>query len=370
MGGGIRISRIFGIPIYLHPTWFIVFALVTLFLWTDLGLTARAWNASTRLLLAVSTSVLFFASILLHELGHSLLALRHRVGVRSITLFIFGGVALMDREPESPRAEFQIAIAGPLVSALLALAFGALAAAVETQSSIHSLVGWLSDINLAVAVFNLLPGFPLDGGRVLRAALWARNGDAARSTRTAATAGQYIAYGFMGIGALQFLAFQQTAAGIWLGFIGWFLYSASAAAIRQAKVDQSLHGLCARDVMALSVARIEAGASVEDFTRDRVMRGQRWAIVEHGDRPLGLVTLTDVRKVSASLAATTRIESIATPMDQVLTASPDAPVRDLVVEMGRQQTNQIPILEGGRIVGAVTRETLLSAIELGSRDAG
>lgn len=362
MVGGLRIARVFGIPIFLHPTWFVVFLLVTWALSSHLSAVHSEWSDATSLLVAAGTALLFFVSILLHELGHSVLALRHRVPVRSITLFIFGGVAVMERDPESPRAEFEIAIAGPLVSALLALVFALSARGSAPESAWASLTDWLVRINLGVAVFNLLPGFPLDGGRVLRALLWARSGDAARATRTAAIAGQWLAYGFIAFGAMGVLG--GDLGGLWIAFIGWFLLSASGASIEQAALDASLRGLRARDVMNADVARISRAASVGQFARELVMRGRRWALVEDGGVPFGLVSLSDVKRVAAEDWEGTPVGSIATPIAAVVTAAPDAAVRDVLHTMAIRGVNQIPIRDGERILGAVTRETLVQAIEL------
>jgi len=361
MIGGIRIGRVFGIPIYLHPTWFLVFLLVTWALVGRLQSEHADWTGATQFLTAALTSALFFLSILLHELGHSVVALRHRVPVRSITLFIFGGVALMEREPESSAAELQIAIAGPIVSALLAVGFSSLARVSASSSLLHSLAGWLAWINTGVALFNLLPGYPLDGGRVLRAFLWARSGDRDRATRVAANVGQWMAYAFIALGALQVL--HGDMGGLWMAFIGWFLLSAASATIRQVVVDASLGRLRARDLMS-DVPRIAAEVSVSRFARDLVMRGRRWALVEHEGTPVGLISLTDLKKVPPDAWDATLVGRIATPINAVLTAPLDSPVRDLLRTMAARQVNQIPILEGGRILGAVTREALVQAIEM------
>jgi len=371
MTGGLRIARVFGIPIYLHPTWFIVFLLVTFALSSQLGFEFPGWSEGARHAAAGITSVLFFGSIVLHELGHSVLAQRHHVRVRSITLFVFGGVAMMESEPPSARAEFEIAIAGPIVSALLALLFLLVQRAVPEPSAADFVVGWLVRINLAVALFNLLPGFPLDGGRVLRAFLWARTGDAARATRVAAGVGQLFAYAFIAVGALQVLDPRLLgggrADGLWLAFIGWFLLSAAGASIRQVALDASLQGLRARDIMAPVAARIPASAPVATFARELVMRGRRWALVEDAGRLVGLVTLSDVKRLDPEAWESTPVIRVATPAERMLTAAPSTPVREILVAMGSRDVNQIPVVEDGEVIGAVTRETLVHAIELRQR---
>jgi Zn-dependent protease len=364
MDGGIPIGRVLGIRVFLHPTWFVVFFLVTITLSSALGQEHGDWPEALRLALAGGTALLFFLSIFLHELGHSVLALRHHVGVRSITLFIFGGVAVMEKEPATPRAEFEIAIAGPVVSALLALGFSGLARVAGAETPAGSMLGWLSWINFVLALFNLLPGFPLDGGRVLRAFLWARNGDFNRSTRIAANVGQWIAYGFIGLGAVQVLFAGNLMGGLWQAFIGWFLLSASGATVRQAAIEHSLLGLVARDVMNADVARVQSGISVGSFARDLVMRGRRWALVEEAGRTAGLITLSDIKRVAPEDWESTPVGRVATPIESVVTASPTQSVRDVLTAIGTKNVNQIPVVEGNLVLGAVTRDTLVQAIEL------
>jgi len=338
----------------------VVFLLVTLTLHAGLAGRGPEWWTWTA---AAATSLLFFGSILLHELGHCVLALRHRVPVRAITLFFFGGVSQLERDPESARAEFEIALAGPVTSALLALVFLALAGPFDGGSVTGGSLRRLGEINLLVAVFNLLPGFPLDGGRVLRAALWARSGDPRRATRAAARAGQGLAYGFIGLGALLALGRELWVSGLWLAFLGWFLLVAAGAGARRAGAGISLDGLTARDVMSRDVAWINGSAPVGEFARQLVMHGRRWALVGEPGRLVGLVTLSDLGRVPRREWEHTTVGRIATPIDRVISGAPDQPVRDLLLRMIERRVNQIPILAGGRMVGAVTRETVVQALE-------
>jgi Zn-dependent protease len=368
MSGGLRIGHIFGIPIYLHPSWLIIFMLIAWGLSATLAAEFPEMAPTARHVAAGIGSALFFFSILLHELGHSVLALHHRVAVRSITLFVFGGVALMEREPDDARAEFQIAIAGPMVSALLALLFAVVErthALGEVGTAGCELLAWF---NLRVAVFNLLPGFPLDGGRILRAVVWAITGNLAKATRTAASGGQLIAYGFIALGTLSVLGIGPfdwgPVGGLWIVLIGWLLLSMSGAAIRQVDLDASLEGLRARDLLAPVPARISAGEPVATFARELVMRGRRWALVEDAGRLVGLITLSDVQRLDPERWESTPVVRVATPADQLLTAAPETPVREILVAMGSRDVNQIPIVEHDRVLGAVTRETLVHAFEL------
>jgi Zn-dependent protease len=362
MDSGIRIGRILGIPIHLHPTWFLVFLLVAFGLWSHLAATYPAIAPAWRVATALVTSALLFGSILTHELGHSVLALRHGVAVRSSTLFIFGGVATMEREPDSPLAELQIAVAGPATSAALGAAFAGLAALFEAGSIGMATFQWLAALNVGVAVFNLLPGFPLDGGRVLRAFLWWRGRDVNAATRVAAQVGQGIAYGLIALGLLA--ATRDLVSGLWLAFIGWFVLTASLAHQRQAAIELSLRGLVARDVMTPRVPTVEADLPVGTFARDYVLRGDRWAIVLQAGVPRGLVSRTDVKRVPPGRWESTTVGQIATPLEKVVMASPDLPLSDVLRLLSERQTNQIPVVQGAMILGAVTRQNLLQAIEI------
>jgi Zn-dependent protease len=367
--GGWQIARVFGIPIFLHPTWVVVFLLVTLTLNATVAAEAPTIGWVARWFAAGSTALLFFGSILLHELAHSVLAQRHQISVRSITLFFFGGVAAIEQDPPTARAEFEIAIAGPIASGLLALGFSALGGVFTPGSADALMFAWLGRINLSVAVFNLLPGLPLDGGRVLRAWLWARHGDPTRATRLSARVGQLLAYGLIGLGAAAALSGGSAMGGLWLAFIGWFLLTASGASARQAEIDASLTGLRARDLLTREIAWLDGKASVGTFARDLVMRGKRWALVGEPGIASGIVTISDVKRVPAQDWDRTPVASIATPMERVLAAPAEASVRELLQMMGSREVNQIPIVEGARIVGAVTREAVVHAIQMRATDA-
>ncbi len=355
MGGGLRIARILGIPIRIHFSWLIVFLLFTLLLadhprLADRGRLETLWTAA-------ATNLLFFGSLLLHELGHSAMAIRHRVPVRSITLFVFGGVAVMEREPETPRIEFEIAVAGPLVSALLALVFTLAERAAPADGSVAFAAGWLATGNFLVAGFNLLPGLPLDGGRMLRAFLWARSGNAGEAAVRAGRLGQALGYGFIGLGAASAVT-GAPFGGLWLLLVGGFLALLAGVAVQQASWSR-LEGLSARDAMGPEPSRVGADESVANFTRRQAMRGRRWALVEEaGGAVVGLVTLTDVRRLDPDRWEATAIRAVATPLSGLVVARPETPLRDVAMAMGARRVGQIPVVEGDRVVGAVTRETL------------
>lgn len=262
MDTSLRIGKIFGIPIGLHISWFLIFGLLT---WSLAGgYFAQAYPqvpALVHLLLAVVTSGLFFASVLAHELGHSVVALREKIPVRGITLFIFGGIAQIGKEPPSAGAEFRIAIAGPLVSLALAGGFGALWLLDRGIPYLAAPSEYLMRINFILAVFNLIPGFPLDGGRVLRAVVWQISGSFQRANQVAVISGQLVAFGFIGLGIFTILR-GQFFNGLWLAFIGWFLQNAAASASQLPVVENGeLIGILTREQI-LHMLRLRAELGV------------------------------------------------------------------------------------------------------------
>ena len=252
----IRLGRVLGIPIGVNYSWFIIFSLITYSLTMLFEELHPDWTYPSRIAFGVATSLLFFVSVVLHELGHSVMALRYHIPVRSITLFVFGGIAQISREPGKPAHEFNIAIAGPLVSAALGgLFYGLQWLTRDALEGIATLGGWLGGINLMLAVFNLVPGFPLDGGRILRAVVWRLTGSFERATAMAAASGQLFAYGFIFLGVVQAVA-GNVVGGMWIAFIGWFLLNAAQLSSAQLRFRSGLGGITARDVMRQKCWRV------------------------------------------------------------------------------------------------------------------
>ncbi len=280
MESSVKLGRVWGIPIGLHWSWFLIFGLVTWSLalgyfpgeYPDLSL-AACW------LLGALTSALFFGSVLLHELGHTWAALREKMRVRGVTLFIFGGVAQLDDDPRSPGTEFRISVAGPLVSLALAVLFGALYLLDQAIPYLAAPSLWLARMNLMLALFNMIPGFPLDGGRALRAAIWKWTGDAHRATKVAAFTGQVFAFGFIAWGL--WIIFQGAFFnGLWLILIGWFLQNAAAAAyaqlhrsIRFEPQAELMAALKTMDDAEVAQAPVVAGEEARGvLSRDHILR--------------------------------------------------------------------------------------------------
>lgn len=352
-----QIGRLFGIPLRIHLSWLIIFGLVSWSLAAGYFPAAvpdlPVWSYWAR---AVVAAAMLFVSVILHELGHSLMARRHGVGIAGITLFVFGGVSEMKEEPRAPGQEFQIAIVGPVISLALAVIFAALAALLGRAgvgAGTLAMVGYLAWINLLLAVFNMLPAFPLDGGRVLRALLWRLRGDVVQATRWAAAAGRGLALFIVVLGVFQL--FAGNLGGLWLVLIGWFIMQAGSAGVLQASLAQALGGLRVRDVMTTDVKTIEVGASVEDLVERYLARFTYGGYpVQRDGRVVGLVTLHELRDVPPERRPTTAVEAIMMPVRPELTIDADTPVIDAFRRMAAGAGRLLVLDQQERLRGLVT----------------
>jgi Zn-dependent protease/CBS domain-containing protein len=366
MKGSFSLGKIIGIPIRLHVSWFLIAVLIT---WTlAAGYFPQeypGWSTLTYWVIGAVTSILFFASVLIHELGHSVLALREEVPVKSITLFVFGGVAQIGREPPTAGAEFRIAIAGPLSSLGLAALFGGLGAVLADSAVLAAPFAYLGRINLLLAVFNMIPGFPLDGGRVLRAALWAYRGDFRQATRWASLAGRAVAFLFILVGVGQILLGGGFLNGLWIAFIGWFLNNAAESSYQQVVMRDTLSGVKARSVMTQRCQTVSGDLRVNQLVDDYILAGgQRCFFVSEGEDMQGLVTLSNVRSVPPDQRSGLTTDQIMTRIDSVLRVDPEDDVWTVLQRMDEADVNQVPVMSNGSFLGMITRENLLHTIRL------
>ncbi|MGH2446327.1 MAG: CBS domain-containing protein, partial [Candidatus Limnocylindria bacterium] len=298
-------------------------------------------------------------------LSHAIVARRFGLKVEGITLFIFGGATSIDSDSRSPREEALIAVAGPATSLIIGGALIGLDQLI-TQPQIGALVGWLGVINVVLAVFNLIPGFPMDGGRVLRALLWRLGGDRLRATRNAALVGRIFAYVLIGIGV--FIALNGNPfSGIWLALIGWFLSNAAETTVAQAGVERSLDGMRVRDAMDVEPASVSPNESVSDLVQERMLRGEeRSYLVRHDDGGLaGVVTLGDVRRLPRDDWPAARVTDIMTRFADLATIGPDAPLTDALRVIQERDVGQLPVIRDAdrNPIGVVTRRGILRLIE-------
>jgi Zn-dependent protease/CBS domain-containing protein len=359
MRGNISLGRVFGIPLRLHYTWFIIFALVTysLVLYTA----DQPYPIGQRIILGILTSLLFFASIITHELAHSILAIRNNITVKEITLFVFGGVSQITKEATHPRAELLIAIVGPLTSlALAGIFYGLHLLLAGTQQILAaSLMWWLAWINVFLAVFNLIPGFPLDGGRIFRALVWQRTHDYQRATRIATKVGQGIAYAFIAGGIAFLLFFQFWLNGLWLIFIGWFLNNAARASYQQVLLRDALIGITVRQVTDYSCPLIPPDLNLMELVQQYILpTGRNCFLISWGAELEGMVTLQQIKKVPRTSWAITSVQDIMTPASKLKVAYADQDILSVLQEMNGESANHIPVMETGKVIGIINREDI------------
>lgn len=367
------IGRVRGIPIQVHYTWLVIFALLSVSLVANFRVTQPEWSETATYVAAISGVLLFFGSILLHELGHSLVAIARGIPVRSITLFIFGGVAELEKDSETARDEFWIAIAGPLVSIGVAAVFLLLAALVAPWSEpMRVTLGWLGFINVAVAVFNMVPGFPLDGGRVFRAVVWGITGDADKGMRYAVAGGRLTALALFGLGTWMVFGFGQLVSGIWFVAIGWFLMNAAESSGRSYAYRAALADIFAGDLMQAVPPPVSGSTTIETWVRDGVLGGGNRSAPVLGDdgEVLGLVTLSDARKRTREEWPGTSVSEVMTRRSEVHSVSAGTSLAEVLEMMARNRLNQVPVTAEGAFVGWLDRDRVLSALRIRLELAG
>jgi Zn-dependent protease/CBS domain-containing protein len=376
VGDTFVLGRVYGIRIAINWSWLLVAVLIT---WTlaagvfpsqNPGLSDTAY-----VLMGVVASLLFFASILLHELGHAIQARREGVPIEGITLWALGGVAKIAGRFPSAGAELRIAVAGPLVSLALGLLFTGLAVAVSSPEEVDAVAAWLGYINLALLVFNLIPAFPLDGGRILRSALWAYRGDLARATREAAGVGKAFAFLLIAAAVLLFVV-GSVFSGVWLAFIGWFLIQAAQAESQQVTIEETLGGLTVRDLMSPRPVAVPRDLPLGRLV-DEVVWAERYTtypVVDDRGAAVGLLPFRAVAEAPRAEWDGTTVGERMLPLERVPVLSPDEPAADALRKVAGSEAGRALVVEDGRLVGLLSISDLLRALELGgppprSRDA-
>ncbi|HEX7897000.1 MAG TPA: site-2 protease family protein [Planctomycetota bacterium] len=363
---GIPIGRFLGIDVRLDPSWFVVFALITFTLHSSLWFghpDVPGWQV---LVAALVGSVLFFASILAHELSHSVIAKGIGLEVRGITLFLFGGVSGLKSEPRKAPEEAAIAIVGPVTSVVLGALFLLLQFIFPAGSVGRDVVGWLGFINLMLAAFNLLPGFPLDGGRLLRAAIWGMTGDVGKATRVAATSGTVIAVLLITLGLLEILFIPAAMlGGLWLAFIGWFLLTASRQSRASYDARRVLETLRVDQVMRTDCVELSPDEPLDHLVERRILRsGPRCYVVARAGLLEGLITLREIRDVPRESWHVSTVGDAMVPVERVRAVSPTDTLLKALDLMQEAEVNQLPVVSDGRLAGMITREDVLRAISI------
>jgi len=365
MKASFRLGRIAGIEIGIHYTWLLAFALIS---WSlAQGLFPQVypgWSTGTYWITGILAALLLFASVLLHELAHSLVARARGLPVGSITLFIFGGVSNLEGEAEKPSVEFSMAIVGPLTSLVLAIIFWGLLQLIEPPASpATALLSYLWQINALLAAFNLLPGFPLDGGRVLRAIIWGTTGNLTRATNIAAMVGRFFGWTLIALGL--FLVVQgEFLGGLWMAFIGWFLSSAADASRRDVTLRERLSGVPVRALMDTNMATVGPQTSVEEVVHEIFLRGRRRAVlVSQDDRLVGIITLTDLKELPQHKWNQTTVEEIMTRQPLYWVPS-EADLSSAMRLIAQHDVNQVLVLNQGRLIGLLNRADIIRHLQL------
>jgi Zn-dependent protease len=391
MTRGFHIGRIFGVDVYLDWSLIIIFTLVTVSLGAG-GLPTwhPDWSQTTIWLTAIGAAVLFLMSVLIHEMSHALVGRVHGIEVPRITLFVFGGMAQMREEPHAWRAELWMAIAGPLTSLGLGVLFIALGfwvagpmpaavddpeAALRALNPVATLLFWLGPINIILAIFNLVPGFPLDGGRVLRALIWGWTGSIERATRWASNSGRLFAWLLIGSGFAMALGVRVpffgtgVVGGLWLALIGWFLNNAAVMSYRQLLIRESLSDVKVARLMHTQVEHVAPQLSVKSLVDDHLLRSDQRAFpVVDGGRLIGLVGMRDVYKLPRGEWERRPVADVMTSADQLVATSPEASAYDAITALNEGGVNQLPVIEDGVVRGLVRREDILRWLSVYGHD--
>ena len=358
---GISLGRVLGIPIRLDYSWFLIFALVT---WTlAVGYYPAEfsdWPQAQYWVVGLATAIMFFVSVVLHELGHSVVARHFNIPVSSISLFVFGGVSRIEAEPPSAKVEFLMAVVGPLVSFALAGLFGVLQLAFSSFAPLLALARYLAYINAALGIFNLIPGFPLDGGRVFRSIVWGVTGSLRRATVIAGNLGRFIGFLFILFGVYLVIG-GNFINGLWLGFIGWFLEGAALSQVQQQRLRDLLAGRRVSQVMSQAYTAVPPDISVQQLVDNLILSsGQRSFVVEQGGQVAGLLTMHCVKELPREEWPTTSVAQVMIPLAQVKRTQPEAELWVAMEEMNRDGVNQLPVMTDGQILGMLSREDVIS----------
>jgi len=361
----IKLGSVFGIKIGLHYSWFLMALLIVFSLSSQFHASNPGWGDGVILTVAVATAVLFFVSLILHELAHSLVATSNQLPVNEITLFALGGVSQIEKNPTSAKVEFWMAFVGPLTSAVIGVICLTLARLLGDPSSDPwmAMLQWLVYINLSLAVFNLLPGYPLDGGRVLRAIIWWKTGNADRSTQTAATVGQAVAFGFIALGIVRFFS-GAGIGGLWIAFIGWFLLQAARESYVQVGLEHALKGVRVADIMTRDCPTVEGTLNVQNFVEQVLLRtGRRCFIVVQKTEIVGLITPHEVKAIDRAKWPFTTLNDIMRPLEDLHGVAPDADLTSALESMSRYDLNQLPVISNNHLEGVLSRAQVLGYLQ-------
>lgn len=366
MNQNIRVGNLFGIPFYINPSWFLVLGLVTLSYGSGLAAQFPGLPAGIAWGLGLTTALLLFGSVLAHELGHSFVALRQGIEVRSITLFLFGGLASLEKESDTPADAFWVAIAGPLVSLLISGTVALVAAFSGVSGPLAAVLGVLASVNLALALFNLIPGLPLDGGNVLKALVWKVTGNPYKGMKFAGRVGQVFGWVAIASGLLPLVLFGG-GINFWNVLIGWFLLQNAGQAAQYATLQDRLAGLTAADAVVAESPIVEASLTLREFADQRILDGRNWRkflVTNLEGQLIGTIAVDDLKTVPSDRWSATPVEVLVTPVDDSLTVEGDRPLMDVVRLLEERKLTVLSVVrENGSLIGLLEKATILNLIQ-------
>lgn len=360
MESSLGIGKIFGIPIRVHFTWIIVFVLITATLIAYLPV-PEPYVLWYRVVGGIVASLLFFISIIVHELAHSLVAIKNNIPVKDITLFVFGGVSRISKEANRPVIEILIALVGPLASIAIAGIYSVIYFALSgVDTLLATLALWLAYINAFMAMFNLIPGFPLDGGRILRSIIWRNTGDYLRGTRTATIVGRIIGYIFIVGGLGVMFITNEWISGLWLAFVGWFLETSAIISYREASLRDALHSFTARDIMDTNFPSTTGDTTIQQIVhRSMLTTGNKWFMVVSDHKLEGLISLRNIKNVPQAQWRSTTVKNVMISQNSLFTVHPSHDALYVLENMEEKNLLHVPVLDDNNIIGVISYDNLL-----------
>lgn len=366
MNGNIRVGNLFGIPFYVNPSWFLVLGLVTLTYGGELATLFPGLGIGLPWLLGLAAALLLFASVLAHELGHSFVAIRQGIEVKSITLFLFGGLAMLERESKTPAEAFWVAIAGPGVSLILFALFTAIGIGTGISGPLAAVVSLLAYINLILAAFNLIPGLPLDGGNILKSAVWKITGNPYKGVVFASRVGQFVGWVAIALGLLSVLGISNIGS-IWTLLIGWFLLRNAGGSAQSATIQDKLMGLKAEDAVVPNSPIVSADLSLREFANDYIIGKAQWRkflVTDEVGQLLGAIAVDDMKNVPTSDWNVTQVRELMQPVDLETIVKSDQSLLEVIALLEKEKLTQLPVIrENGVLVGLLEKGSIIRLLE-------
>jgi Zn-dependent protease/CBS domain-containing protein len=366
MNNTIRVGNLFGIPFYIHPSWFLVLGLVTWSYSSGLAAQFPQLGGGLPLVLGLMTALLLFGSVVAHELGHSFVAIRQGIDVKSITLFIFGGLASLEKESPTPGAAFWVAIAGPIVSLMLFTTATTVGFATAASGPLAAILGLLASVNLTLALFNLIPGLPLDGGNILKAIVWKITGKSYKGVVVASRIGQLFGWLAIASGLIPLLLLGSFA-NFWNLLIGFFLLQNAGNAAQFARVQEKLTGLTAADAVTNDSPIVKANLSLREFADQRLLNAQeyrRFLVTDEQGQLLGAISVDDLRTIPNTLWAETQVIKVMKPIEQSTTVQSDQPLLEVVQLLETKKLSALTVIrDNGLLVGILEKAAIINLLQ-------